>query len=280
MALFALLVVAPAATIGLIGVPYYLTGEALRPDHWLHPWYRPGSGLGLMTGLVGTVLLTAMLLYSLRKWFGHSLLGDTSWWLRFHIVCGVLGPAYIVLHSGFVMPSGFVAIGFWCMIITTLSGMFGVWVFPLLPSAAQRAWAALDDEDKVLSALRTHLRESDRADGGRVRDAIALVQTLESRSVSPLQLMTVDMELARRQALVTHHIESAGLDGKRRAEAKRVLNGQLRKRRRAALLEVAQRVLAPWTMLHWPLSLAMYVVAFFHIVSALIFGNVLGGLTG
>ncbi len=270
----------PAAAIGTLGIPYYLTAEPMRPDHWLHPWYRAGGGAGLLTGVLGTAMLVAVLLYSLRKWLLPERLGDIAQWMRLHILCGLLGPVYIILHGGFVMPSGFVAIGFWCLIVITVSGLFGMWIFPLLPSAVQRAKAALESENAVLSALRAKLREADRAHVGRLREAIDLVQSLQAPSVSPLRLLRLDMEIARRKALLGHHLRSAGLCPRLRAETERVLTGQLALRRRAAALEVVQRLLAPWPMLHWPLSLAMYVVAFFHILSALVFGDVLGTLTG
>jgi len=274
----ALVLIAPAVIVGTIGVPYYLTAEAVRTDHWLHPWYGPGKGAGLLMGLIGTVLLLTMLFYSMRKWLGPPMLGDTSWWLRVHVVSGILAPIYIILHGGFVLPTGFVAVGFWCMILVVVSGMFGMWVFPLLPMAVQRSRAAIEREPALLSDLRARLLEANGVNASEVGRALELVRSFRGRSGSPLALIRLDVELARRRSLVRHHIEKSGLGPNLRAQATRILTGQLRLRRRAAAFQMAQRITAPWQMLHFPVSLAMYGVAFLHILLALIFGDVLRSL--
>ncbi|MCP4869731.1 MAG: hypothetical protein GY898_13545 [Proteobacteria bacterium] len=110
----------------------------------------------MLLGLVGTALMVAMLVYTLRKVLVRARwLGPTSAWLHFHIVCGVGGPLCILLHSGLlVWPRGLIAVGFWCMVAVALSGGFGRYVYGLLPRASGGRELCWDAAQARLADLR------------------------------------------------------------------------------------------------------------------------------
>ena len=84
------------------GLPYYLTPLAERPRHPLFWQLKPGGSWGLAYGIVGAVMMVVMLLYSVRKRFvALRRLGPVSDWLDFHILFGICGPLFILLHSSF-----------------------------------------------------------------------------------------------------------------------------------------------------------------------------------
>ena len=115
---FALFLSAVAALVTLVGVPYFWQALVDREAHALHELYRPGGLVGLATGFLGTGLMLVLLMYSVRKWLPFTgFMGAPSWWMRFHLVCGLLGPYFILVHDGFKLPTGIVGMGFWLILI-------------------------------------------------------------------------------------------------------------------------------------------------------------------
>lgn len=271
-----------AVVVFVLGAPYYWTGEELRRDHPLHDWFRPGAGIGLMVAIIGSALMFVMLLYSLRKLLGTvEFLGPATWWLRFHMLCGILGPVFIVLHAGFVWPTGIVAVGFWCMILVALSGVFGRYLFGHFPRAAASRRLDLQYAEKALTDLRSLLvAETHDADGERIAEALRLARDLHDEPRTLLGLLLIDIEVSRRAELVRLHLHKASLPPRVRKKATAILVRQLRMKRSVASWEVARRMFRYWHLFHQPLAMAMYAIAAWHIFTAIAFGGVLSGLGG
>jgi hypothetical protein len=115
------------------GASYYATplGERARhPQYWT---LKPGGTLGLKFGAAGLVMMTVMHLYSARKRVKKLRgLGPLRRWLDGHILMGVLGPLFVVLHSSFKV-GGLVSISFWSMVAVALSGIFGRYLYLQIP---------------------------------------------------------------------------------------------------------------------------------------------------
>ncbi|MET0556593.1 MAG: hypothetical protein ABW221_26380, partial [Vicinamibacteria bacterium] len=118
----ALLVLAYAAGLGLFlylavtGASYYLAPLPERPRHPLYWALKPGGSLGLRLGVAGLAMMTVMHVYSARKRLGFlRRLGPLRSWLDFHILLGILGPLFVVLHSS-LKVGGLVAVSFWSMV--------------------------------------------------------------------------------------------------------------------------------------------------------------------
>ncbi|MEZ5921964.1 MAG: hypothetical protein R3C60_11510 [Parvularculaceae bacterium] len=64
--------------------------------------YSSEHGLGYWLGIVGGVLMLALLLYPLRK---HAPFmrgaGPVSYWFRMHMALGLIGPTLILYHAHF-----------------------------------------------------------------------------------------------------------------------------------------------------------------------------------
>jgi hypothetical protein len=268
------------ATAGL-GSGYWLTSEAVRGEHPLHLWLRPGGPVGVLFGVVGASLMTAMLGYTLRKLGGSWLwfLGPIPWWLRFHIACGVFGPLFIVEHVAFVWPEHLVAIGFWCMVLVATSGVFGRYVYGHLPRSA--AGKELDRKSGrgELHALRARLvAETADASGGAVGAAVALVEDFEREAHSLVGLVLVDLDVRARLGLVDAHLHRAGLAGPHLRSARSLLRGQLVLKRDLEALKVTTRLFRWWHLFHNPLARAMYLIVALHVLEAVLFGGALAQL--
>ncbi|NNE63338.1 MAG: hypothetical protein HKN34_04590 [Gammaproteobacteria bacterium] len=84
------------------------------------------SGIGYWFGIIGGSMLLLIYLYPLRKRFQRwSAIGSVKSWFRLHMILGVAGPVIIVLHSGFELGSFNSSVAFFCMLLVTLSGLFG-----------------------------------------------------------------------------------------------------------------------------------------------------------
>ena len=84
------------------------------------------SGIGYWFGIIGGSMLLVVYMYPLRKRFQRwSAIGSVKSWFRIHMILGIAGPVIIVLHSGFELGSFNSSVAFFCMLLVTLSGLFG-----------------------------------------------------------------------------------------------------------------------------------------------------------
>lgn len=272
----ALWLVLLATVVAIVGAPYYLSPAEARPEHALYAWFRPGARVGLMCGVVGTVLMVVMLVYSVRKWAGVApSLGPPEWWLRFHQVCGVMGPTFIILHSGIQWPTGLVAVGFWCMILVALSGIFGRYLFGHFPKAVADKAQAIRHVRRQLHELRDRLvAETGETEDGALVRAVQLSRSIDDRPDTLVGLALLDLEVARRKEHVRVLLWRSKLSVKVKRAATTALVRQLDLARSLASWNVARRLFRYWHLFHEPLAMAMYGIIAFHITTALLFGGV------
>ena len=87
------------------------------------------SGLGYALGIIGGSMMLLLLVYPLRKRRNWQFLGPVSLWFRLHMMFGVVGPALVILHSGYRIGSlnGLVALV--CMLVVASSGLVGRYLY-------------------------------------------------------------------------------------------------------------------------------------------------------
>ncbi|MEZ4241619.1 MAG: hypothetical protein R3F59_36820 [Myxococcota bacterium] len=265
----ALLVVAVLAM--LFGAPFYLTPVAERTASW----FESNQVGGLLFGIAGTFLMSVMLLYSVRKWLPFTgVMGSMTFWMRFHMLCGLLGPLYIVLHAEIKLPTGFIAIGFWCMVLVAVSGFFGRYLFGYFPQAAADLKLDIAQAQKRLTELRAQLVADTRdAEGLNVQHAVALAKGLQFEPRSLGELIILDADVRRRADLIKIMLHRAKLPKEARRRAEATLLEQLFLRRTMAGFDTARRMLRYWNLFHQPLAMAMYIIVAIHILYALYYGG-------
>jgi hypothetical protein len=88
--------------------------------------YEPGDDFGYYLGVVGGVMMLALLLYSLRKHIRFMRnWGATKHWFRLHMILGITGPTLILFHSAFRVGSVNATIALSCMLLVACSGVIG-----------------------------------------------------------------------------------------------------------------------------------------------------------
>ena len=137
------------------GTDFYLTQFQERPHHPDYRILRPAGFKGHAFGIIGTLMMIFMLLYSIRKRVRRiQNLGNRSNWLKIHIYFGIMGPLLIILHSSFKVQ-GLIAISFWSMIAVALSGLLGRYLYIQIP----RTIAGKEIDFKELEEMNQNLAQ-------------------------------------------------------------------------------------------------------------------------
>ena len=99
-------------------------------------WQRsPKRGLGLVFGILATLIFLFEMSYPLRRPRGRPLRGAMDW-LQAHVYLGLVALIAIVLHQGYSLPHGLMG---WLLLLfslwVTLTGLVGVLLQKWIPVA-------------------------------------------------------------------------------------------------------------------------------------------------
>ena len=108
-------------------VSIFLVFAWLEKDEY---WFHAESGLGYAFGIIGCSLMLLLLLYPARKYYKPMRYTfKVHHWFRMHMIFGVLGPCFIILHSNFNLGSLNSNIALFSMLLVALSGLIGRYVY-------------------------------------------------------------------------------------------------------------------------------------------------------
>ena len=126
--------------------------------------YQGGTDYGLLLAYLGLSLTVVAQAYTVVKRIGVPeyirKLGGAGLWLNIHIVVSLAGFFAILVHAGFpfqfrtsnLWSHGFAAFATWLLLITTISGVFGRYLYRHLP-AFKRAFDVWKPTHLVVTAL-------------------------------------------------------------------------------------------------------------------------------
>ena len=255
------------------GASYYLTPLAERARHPGYWTFKPGGTLGLRFGMAGLAMMTLMHVYSARKRLKPlRKAGPLRSWLDFHILLGIFGPLFVVLHSSFKV-GGLVAISFWAMVAVALSGVFGRYLYLQIPRTRAGEEVSLAEVQKADQDLGRRLREEFGADEAllrRIDEASAPAASAGlARVLGGLLLEDLGLRRPPASALVR------ALPGVP-APIARQLAGVVREkallRRRILLWDKLHRVFHHWHVVHKPFAIVMYLFVVVHVAVATLAG--------
>jgi hypothetical protein len=123
--------------------------------------YTSDSDLAYYLGLVGGVLMLALLIYPLRKRIRVlRYLGPLRFWFRFHMLAGVLGPALVLFHSTFQVRSFNATIALASMLLVVASGLVGRLLYRRIHRGLYGRRATLDELQQSLDTQLQAMRSS------------------------------------------------------------------------------------------------------------------------
>ena len=256
------------------GLPYYLTPLAERPRHPLYWQLKPGGSWGLAFGIVGAVMMVVMLLYSVRKRFvALRRLGPVSEWLDFHILFGICGPLFILLHSSFKVQ-GLVALSFWSMVAVATSGIAGRYLYRQIPHSNSGDELSLAEVERLDQELAQQLMREAGLDAAAIHqlDAVAAVGTGAHRSLLGIALgFPLDsIRLGRRLRSFRRRFSPRDRHLRRRYE--QLVRRKVSLRRRILLWQRLRELFHYWHVFHKPFAVVMYIFMFVHIGVAWVTG--------
>jgi hypothetical protein len=114
------------------GLFFFLSGFAIYAGWKLrHREYLTAeTGPGYLLGILGSLMMLILLLYPMRKRFRFMAnWGPISYWFRFHMMLGVLGPICILYHANFTLGSTNSSVALFSMLLVAGSGLIGRYLY-------------------------------------------------------------------------------------------------------------------------------------------------------
>lgn len=93
----------------------------------------PKDGIGYYLGISGALMMLGLLFYPARKYYKWAQSwGTVAQWFKAHMVLGIVGPALVVIHSGFELNSKNGLVAMTSMLLVVASGIIGRYVYSRL----------------------------------------------------------------------------------------------------------------------------------------------------
>ncbi len=244
----------------------------------------PETGLGYAFGIVGSLMMLALLLYPLRKsWKRLHQSGSVRTWFTVHMLLGVLGPTLIVVHSNFSLKSTNATVAMVIMLLVVASGLFGRYIYSqihigmsgkrsalrglLADVAAMRDVFGADMEHAPQIRSQLLAFEADaRALRGAKFGSFRATVLLAPRSRKLQRQVKSDAQAVIQARALREHWDAA-THRRRNDSAMANLDVYFATLRRATSLHFFGRLFRLWHVLHMPLFLLLIIVAIGHVIA-------------
>ena len=272
-------------TITLIGFFYYLadgldfykTSYTERPHHPDYQTIKPGGVQGHGLGVIGTIMLILLLIYSLRKRIKlFWRLGAISRWLDIHIFLGIMGPLFIILHTSFKL-NGIVAVSFWSMITVALSGVLGRYLYLQIPRNIRGDELSFEETEKIDRQLNQQLVTSYPLR----EESLSKIQNFIIGEVNPnksllgilFSLFISDFsKIFKYQRIRKSLINIVDISPHQAKEFIKIVRYKAILSRRILLWKKIHNLFHYWHVIHKPFALIMYLIMIIHVTITVILG--------
>lgn len=245
--------------------------------------YDAGSDFAYWLGIVGGTMMLLQFFYSIRKHFRWARgLGSMRFWLVTHVICGIGGPLVILFHSTFSTKSLNGQIAFYTMIIVTLSGIAGRYVYVRIHHGLSGRRSTLREIQNRLESEENNVRPV-HALAPKVVDMLHAFHSRSFAPVSPaartLRFLTIGVQAAStrrrcRRALRPEMKSIARQQGWRQEQmnhhwhlACREINSYTRAVQAAAQFSAWEKLFRLWHLAHIPLLFLLVLSSVAHIIA-------------
>lgn len=254
---------------------YYFTPSSQRIRMDVHDLVKPSGLIGHGIGILGTLMMLLLLLYTIRKRFNFmSGAGKLSHWLNIHIFFGITGPLLVTLHTAFKF-NGIVAVSFWSMVAVALSGFIGRYLYVQIPRNLAGKELTMQEINSLSEQMSSQLKNQYQCPDYLLK----LVENLSDFSGKKSGLLSIpglffgDISLffrfrnIRRSMLKSHDIPPQHV-----RMVIKTARQKIRLVRRIHLLSSVQKLFHYWHIIHKPFAIIMYLIMIVHVAVAVIFG--------
>jgi Fe-S-cluster-containing hydrogenase component 2 len=234
--------------------------------------YRPGCDLAVWFGYAGTALMVIALLYPLWKRSKiMQRLGSSQAWFDWHLMGGVVGPLFIILHSAIKLDN-WVSFAFWSMILVVVSGVVGRYLYTQVPDLLHGKELEELEHERALAKLRSVVPDAVKiADHDLAHYRARVVRIADEMGLASAFLWVLFDDLRRPARHFRRRVALARTSAPRRTRAEIADHaGELMLlERRRLLVPRAHSWLHQWKQVHVPFTFAMMGVSIVHILVAL-----------
>ena len=263
--LLAVLVIAGVAAVVFLrlgGSEYYGTPVAARGYTKWHTMLRPSGTVGELFGIGGFALILVTFIYTIRKKLGGTRGGSMKVWLEVHIFCGIVGPAFITLHTSFKF-SGVISVAYWSMVLVVLSGFVGRYLFIRIPKTIRGTELSLAEIEERVEEIR-----EDLADLGLPAPLLASIEAFDRERAGFAEGIRERLALRRLRRALT----AAGVAPNTVGEVTSSIAERRTLLRRIRALSRTKKLFDLWHVFHKPLVYLMLAIAALHVGLAIYFG--------
>lgn len=234
-----------------------------------HDFYRPGDEVGYNMGLIGGLMMLALLSYPLRKYFAFMRrLGQMKYWFSMHMMFGIFGPLLVLFHSTFTVHSVNAAVALASMLIVAGSGFIGRYAY-------RHIHRGLYGSKLTLREIREELLgRKDEADS-KLKKYPAVIFVLhrfqnyafrKGMPFSGKMWRFISLPIRRQIANFKCQRIVPGYSREDR-EVRSLVLDYLYGVERAAQFKVFERIFALWHVVHIPLVYMLVATAIWHVVA-------------
>ncbi len=259
------------------GWSYYTSGLLDRPRMDVHTNLKPGGIRGHGLGMIGSFMMILLLLYSVRK---RRSIFRGVWpikrWLDLHILMGIMGPLYIILHSSFKL-NGIVSISFWSMIAVALSGVLGRYIYAQIPRGIQGNELSLQEIETLDQELGRTLAEKFKLDEYQIRrlQTLGMQRNYENRSLFRVLIAIFfdDLLFLLRRPFLRRQVKYVvKLSGSDLRQVQKLSRQKFILKRRQVLWQKIHHIFHYWHIIHKPFAIIMYLIMFVHVAITILMG--------
>ncbi len=245
---------------------------------WLNAIPKASDFFGHSIGILGFLLmLMTETLYSLRKRRRSARWGAMSQWLDFHIFTGLVGPYLVLLHSSWKF-NGLAGIVLLMTLIIVASGFVGRYIYTAIPRTREGVEIEAQVLEIEIGKIDSQLQDWLSIQRDESIRKLAQRFTAQSAVTGVGYGLVVARGISERGHRLGWWLEKRRLSPKVRAQLdqmSRLLRQKRTLQRQVASLAMARRLMALWHAVHVPLGLALFILAFIHILAAIYYATLL-----
>lgn len=266
-----------------IWLPYYLAPVGSRVRNPLHDLLRPSGDVGQGFGVLALALLLFLWIYPFRRMLGNARgLGSVGGWLRIHTFAGMAIPLIAAVHAGWRF-SGLIGLGYFAMLIVSLSGYIGRYLYTRIPRS--RTGIELTREEiagrrrGLITEIADRLQRSPQ-DVERALETVARTAPVIAVGTRGTMSRLLSDDIARWRATGALRREwgasrpgARAVDPKTLRQAVRLARDEIRLAQQARLLEATQRIFRYWHVAHRPVAITGLLAVLIHVGVAFAMGR-------
>jgi Fe-S-cluster-containing hydrogenase component 2 len=230
---------------------------------------HPGDTLSTYTGLVGAGLMIIAAIYPIfRRIKLFRWMASNTMWFDFHLMAGIIGPMFILLHSVFELNMGVESIAWWSMVIVVVSGFLGRYLYTQVPEMSQGVELEELDHERAFQAYRARMPGPMAGVDREIAEARGRAMRVANHPSVVYALMWLFWEdfgrrfrtMARRSRLASNGVERKPRNDIARRTARTIVIA-----RRQVVAPKAQLLLHSWKKVHVPFTVLLTGAAAVHI---------------